>query len=189
MRIRLPRLTLVLGGGASGKSRYAERQALMSGLSPVYVATASPRDEEMRLRIERHRSRRGPEWTTFETAEGDLQETLSGLAESHGNHVVLVDSLTMWMTDRLLSSAGNREIRSEIVSLIDVLTAHRSPLICVSDDVSGGIVPADPLSRRFRDIHGELNQVIAANSDLVVHVTAGIPLALKGELMDFGERK
>lgn len=189
MRTRLPRLTLVLGGGASGKSRFAERQALTSGLSPLYVATASPRDEEMRLRIERHRSRRGPEWTTIETAEGDLQETLAGLAETHDDHVVLIDSLTMWMTDCLLSGAGDREVRSEISSLCDVLTAQRSPLICVSDDVSGGIVPADPLGRRFRDVHGELNQVIAANSDLVVHVTAGIPLALKGELKDFGEGK
>ena len=136
----------------------------------------------MRLRIERHRLRRGPEWTTIETAEGDLLETLAGLAGRHGDNVILVDSLTMWTTDRLLSGASDREVRSAIASLNDVLTNHRSPLICVSDDVSGGIVPADPLGRRFRDIHGEMNQLVAANSDLVVHVTAAIPLVLKGEL-------
>ena len=187
MTTRLPRLTLVLGGGASGKSLFAERQVLASGLSPVYVATAFPRDEEMRRRVERHRSRRGPEWTTIETAEGDLQKALIGLAGNRGDHVVLVDSLTMWTTDRLLGDACDQEVRSAIASLNDVLATHRGPLICVSDDVSGGIVPADPLGRRFRDIHGELNQAVAANSDVVVHVTAGIPLALKGELKDFGE--
>lgn len=186
MTTRLPRLTLVLGGGASGKSRFAERLVLMSGLSPVYVATASARDEEMRLRIERHRSRRGPEWTTIETAEGDLQKALVGLAGKRGDHVVLVDSLTMWTTDCLLSGAYDREVRSAFASLNDVVTTHPGPLICVSDDVSGGVVPAEPLGRRFRDIHGELNQIVAAGSDLVVHVTAGIPLALKGELKDFG---
>ncbi len=187
MTTRLPRLTLVLGGGASGKSRFAERLVLMSGLDPVYVATASPRDEEMRLRIERHRSRRGPEWTTIETAEGDLQKALFGLAGKRRDRVVLVDSLTMWTTDCLLSGARDGEVGSAIVSLNDVWATHPGPLVCVSDDVSGGIVPADPLGRRFRDIHGELNQVIAAHSDLVVHVTAGIPLVLKGELKDFGE--
>ena len=187
MTTRLPRLTLVLGGGASGKSRFAERLALMSGLSPLYVATASPRDEEMRQRIERHRSRRGSEWTTIETTDGRLQEVLIGLAGKHGDHVVLVDSLTMWTTDCLLGGACDREVRSAIASLSDVVTTHPNPLICVSDDVSGGIVPADPLGRRFRDIHGELNQAVAACSDLVVLVTAGIPFALKGEFKGFGE--
>ena len=180
-------LMLVLGGGGSGKSRFAERIALgLRGQGPVYVATASPGDDEMRSRIERHRLRRGSEWVAVETAEADLCEVLGALRDTHGERPVLLDSLTMWTTDRVLGTADDAAIQTEAASLVGALTSHRACVICVSDDVSGGIVPDNPLGRRFRDVHGEINQLVAAAADVVIHVTAGLPLTLKGNLKDFG---
>jgi adenosylcobinamide kinase/adenosylcobinamide-phosphate guanylyltransferase len=168
------KLTFVLGGARSGKSRFAER--LMTAMPPpwIYVATAEPLDDEMAERIAAHRSRRGASWQTIE-AHRDLAPVLS----ASGNRPLLVDCLTLWLSNLLLAEA---DIETEIVRLEAALAAVTAPTVLVANEVGYGIVPDYPLGRRFRDLQGLLNQRIAALADRVVLVVAGLPLAIKGTL-------
>jgi adenosylcobinamide kinase/adenosylcobinamide-phosphate guanylyltransferase len=171
-------LTLVLGGARSGKSRYAE--SLIATLPPpwqppwAYVATAEPGDDEMAERIATHRSRRGPSWQTIE-APRDLASSL----QSCQRKPVLVDCLTLWLSNLLLTGA---DVDAEIARLEEVLAAAAAPTVLVANEVGYGLVPDHPLGRRFRDLQGLLNQRIAARADRVVLVVAGLPLAVKGAL-------
>jgi adenosyl cobinamide kinase/adenosyl cobinamide phosphate guanylyltransferase len=172
------KLTLVLGGARSGKSRYAESviTALPSPWTPpwTYVATAEAGDGEMAERIAAHRSRRGPNWSTVE-APRDLAAALKAI----GGKPVLVDCLTLWLSNLMLAGA---DIDAETALLEQALAAAMAPLVLVANEVGSGIVPEFPLGRRFRDLQGILNQRIAARADRVVLVVAGIPLAVKGTL-------
>jgi len=169
---------LVLGGARSGKSRYAE--SLIAGLAPpwqppwTYVATAEPGDAEMAERIAAHRSRRGANWQTIE-APRDLAAAL----ETCRMTPVLVDCLTLWLSNLMLADA---DIDTEIAALEQALAARQAPVVLVANEVGSGIVPDYPLGRRFRDLQGMLNQRIAARADRVVLMVAGLPLALKGTL-------
>jgi adenosyl cobinamide kinase/adenosyl cobinamide phosphate guanylyltransferase len=167
-------ITLVLGGARSGKSRYAE--SLMAALPPpwTYVATADARDGEMVERIAAHRARRGGQWRTVE-ATRDLAAAL----KSCQSVPVLVDCLTLWLSNLLLADA---DIDAETELLDQTLTAAGAPVVLVANEVGSGIVPDHPLGRRFRDLQGILNQRMAARADRVVLVVAGLPLAIKGTL-------
>lgn len=167
-------LTLVLGGARSGKSRYAEH--LITALPPswLYVATAEALDPEMAERIGAHRARRDASWRTIE-APRDLAAALSTSA----NRPVLVDCLTLWLSNIMLADA---DVENEMHRLEAVLAAMASPVVLVANEVGFGIVPEHPLGRRFRDLQGLLNQRIAARADRVVLLVAGLPLALKGNL-------
>jgi adenosylcobinamide kinase / adenosylcobinamide-phosphate guanylyltransferase len=167
-------LTFVLGGARSGKSRFAER--LMTAMPPpwIYVATAEPLDDEMAERIAAHRSRRGASWQTVE-APRDLAAVLAAST----NKPLLVDCLTLWLSNLLLAEA---DIEAEIARLEGALAAATAPTVLVANEVGYGIVPDYPLGRRFRDLQGLLNQRIAALADRVVMVVAGLPLAIKGTL-------
>jgi len=166
------KLTLVLGGARSGKSRYAE--SLITALPPpwIYVATAEPGDEEMAARIKSHRQRRGAQWRTIE-APRELAKTLSAC----GDGPVLVDCLTLWLSNLMLMEAN---IEEEIAQLEKALMAARARLILVANEVGSGIVPSYPRGRRFRDLQGMLNQRIAASAERVILMVAGLPLAVKG---------
>ena len=168
----LPRVTLVLGGARSGKSRFAENLVITVGPG-TYIATAEPRDPEMQGRIDRHRIRRGPSWQTVE-APLDLVGALT-MAEAEGAPI-LVDCLTLWLSNLM---EADRQIASETDSLISRLSGIQCPVVLVSNEVGQGIVPANPLARRFRDHAGILNQAIAAHADRVYFITAGIPTQLK----------
>jgi adenosylcobinamide kinase/adenosylcobinamide-phosphate guanylyltransferase len=167
-------LTLVLGGARSGKSRYAE--GLIAALPPpwIYVATAGAGDDEMAERIASHRARRGAGWQTIE-APRDLAAAL----KSSGNTPMLVDCLTLWLSNLMLAEA---DIEAEVAHLEAALAAVTAPVVLVSNEVGYGIVPDYPLGRRFRDHQGILNQKIAACAGRVVLVVAGLPLAVKGAL-------
>jgi adenosyl cobinamide kinase/adenosyl cobinamide phosphate guanylyltransferase len=167
-------LTFVLGGARSGKSRYAER--LIAALPPpwLYVATAEALDTEMTERIAAHRARRGANWRTIE-APRDLAAALSGC----GNSPVLVDCLTLWLSNIMLADA---DVEAEMAQLETTLAATASPVVLVANEVGLGIVPEHPLGRRFRDLQGVLNQRIAVRADRVILMVAGLPLALKGNL-------
>jgi len=171
----LPGLTLVLGGAASGKSAFAENLILASGLRPVYVATAEVRDDEMAARISRHRERRGAEWCNLEAPRA----LAAALAERAAGEAVLVDCLTMWLSNHLLDEA---DWGAQAAALAEALAACAAPVVAVSNEVGHGVVPDNALARRFREAQGWLNQRIAAQADRVVLVTAGLPLALKGGL-------
>lgn len=169
----LPRLTLVLGGARSGKSRQAEALVRAEGRGCVYIATAEALDDEMRQRIARHRADRPPDWATIE-APLALPEALAAL---QADRPVLVDCLTLWLSNLMLAE---RDIDAATQSLLDSLSQAKPPAVCVSNEVGFGIVPDTSLGRRFRDAQGTLNQRIAAQADHVILMAAGLPLALKG---------
>jgi adenosylcobinamide kinase/adenosylcobinamide-phosphate guanylyltransferase len=168
----MAQLTLVLGGARSGKSRYAE--SLIAALRPpwIYVATAEAGDAEMAERIALHRSRRGGDWQTIE-APRDLP---AALATAAAGTPVLVDCLTLWLSNRMLAGA---DMEAEVALLEAALDARRSPVVLVSNEVGFGIVPDNVLARRFRDLQGLINQRLAARADRVVLVVAGLPVMVK----------
>lgn len=168
-----PPVCLVLGGARSGKSGLAEAEVLGTGLAPVYLATAEPLDGEMDDRIARHRARRGAAWTTVEEPLD-----LAGALTRHAgpDRAVLVDCLTLWLSN--LMHAG-RDLAAERVRLCETLAAVSGPVVLVSSEVGQGIVPDNPLARRFRDEAGLLHQAVATVARRVVFVVAGLPLTLK----------
>jgi adenosylcobinamide kinase/adenosylcobinamide-phosphate guanylyltransferase len=166
-------LTLVLGGARSGKSRYAE--GLITALPPrwTYVATAQAGDDEMAARIAAHRARRGGGWQTVE-APHDLA---GALRAAPPGMPVLVDCLTLWLSNRMLADA---DLDQEAAALEQILRPRDAPSVLVANEVGSGIVPDNALARRFRDRQGLLNQRLAACADRVVLVVAGLPLIVKG---------
>jgi adenosylcobinamide kinase/adenosylcobinamide-phosphate guanylyltransferase len=166
------RLTLVLGGARSGKSRYAESLVTALPAPWIYVATAEARDAEMAERIAAHQARRGAGWRTLETPRDVV-----GALTAHGTTPLLVDCLTLWLANAVLASA---DVDAEIERLEAALTQAAAPIVLVANEVGFGIVPDDALGRRFRDLQGVLNQRIAARADRVVLVVAGLPLTMKG---------
>jgi len=165
-------LTLVLGGARSGKSRYAEW--LIATYPPpwIYVATAEAMDDEMAERIAAHRARRDAAWQTVE-APHDLAEALQA---APAGSAVLVDCLTLWLSNRMLAEA---DMDREIDALEAALAKHQGALVLVSNEVGLGIVPDNALARRFRDKQGMLNQRLAARAARVVVMVAGLPVPVK----------
>lgn len=169
------KFTLVLGGAASGKSGYAENLIVASALPKHYIATSRIWDDEMAQKVDLHKTSRGPNWITHE-AELDLAPVLSRIP---AEHAVLIDCATMWLTNHLMDET---DLHAAQTRLLQDLTSHQALRVIVSNEVGQGIVPADPLSRRFRQAQGELNQHLAAAADTVIFVTAGLPQILKGSL-------
>ena len=171
------RLALVLGGTRSGKSRYGLSLAARFPGPRLFVATCEPGDPEMCARIDHHRQERGPEWETREVPL-DLADTLAGLPGHYG--VILIDCLTMWLSNLLLREGENQAgIQAGCDLLVQSLVRSRTPAILISNEVGWGIVPDNPLAREFRDWAGGLHQRLAQIADLVVLVVAGIPLVVK----------
>jgi len=168
-----PRLTLVLGGARSGKSRLAEQLArdACGAELPAYVATAEAWDDEMQDRIARHQADRGTNWHTVEAPIG-LPDTLKTLHQP----VALVDCLTLWLSNCLLAE---HDLEEDSAALLEVLAHRQGITLLVSNEVGLGIVPDTRLGRQFRDAQGTLNQQVAALADCVLLVTAGIPQVLK----------
>ena len=168
---RPPRLTLVLGGARSGKSRHAE--ALLTVLPPpwLYLATAQAFDDEMRARIAGHRARRAEGWETLE-----VPLDLAGALVRAREQPVLVDCLTLWLTNLLL---GGHDIAAATAALDAALDARQAPTVLVANEVGLGIVPDNALARAFRDAAGRLNQDIAAHADTVLFMVAGLPMRVK----------
>ncbi len=175
-RAPLQGITLVLGGARAGKSAYAEALVLGTlkpGQTALYVATAEVGDAEMAERIAAHRARRGTSWQTQE-APLALSEVLR--RDSRADRPILVDCLTLWLSNLL--GAGYDVIR-ETDRLVAALRQIAGPVVLVSNEVGLGIVPDNALARAFRDHAGRLHQAVAAVSDRVVFVAAGLPLTLK----------
>ena len=169
----LPPVTLILGGARSGKSRYAERLVENAARCGTYLATAEASDAEMAERIAAHRARRGPFWRTLE-APLALASAIAAHAEPE--RPVLVDCLTLWLSNLLLAGKQPDE---EAGALCNSLREAAGPVVLVSNEVGMGLVPETPLGRHFRDAAGRLNQDIAALADRVVFIAAGLPLVLK----------
>ena len=178
---------LILGGARSGKSLLAEKRAAESGLRVVYLATAEACDGEMARRIAHHRERRPSHWGCAEE-KLHLAAKLRELATP--DTCVLVDCLTLWLSNLFFAGAAARQaeageamacplLAEETQALLDALPVLPGRIILVSNEVGWGIVPMHPVSRLFADEQGRLNQRVAAVSDRVTLVAAGLPLELK----------
>lgn len=168
---RLCRITLVLGGARSGKSQYAERLVVARPAPWIYIATAQAFDAEMRARITEHQARRDGGWQTIE-APVDLARAMA----PHRSKPVLIDCLTLWLTNLML---GGHDIPLALRALEAELDTRDGPVVLVSNEVGLGLVPETPLGRSFRDEAGRLNQRIAQKADHVAFMVAGLPLTLK----------
>ncbi len=169
---------LVLGGMRSGKSRYAEQTALQQSGELLYLATATAGDEEMVQRIEHHRQQRGERWGLVEEPI-HIADVLS--REAATERVVVVDCLTLWITNLLLDS-DPALLQQECDKLLEVLPTLSGRIILVSNETGLGVVPMDPLSRRFCDEAGRLHQRLAAQCERVTWMVAGIPSRIKDEM-------
>jgi adenosylcobinamide kinase/adenosylcobinamide-phosphate guanylyltransferase len=167
------RRVLVMGGARSGKSRTALQLAEATSKKRIYIATAQTSDDEMRKRIAHHRTERDASWRTSEIPL-HLAEAIHVNAGS--GKIVLVDCLTLWLSNILLAE---RDPSREVDLLVQAVREASGPLILVSNEVGQGIVPATPLGRAFRDEQGRLNQRFAEACEAVVFVAAGCPVLLK----------
>ena len=170
----MARITLILGGARSGKSRHGEDLALASGLDPVYIATAEAWDDEMRERIAAHQDRRqGQGWRDVE-APFDLAGAIAGNAAT--DRVLLVDCLTLWLSNLM---HAEQDIPEASGFLREALVAAAGSVILISNEVGLGIVPENAMARRFRDLTGRLHQDLAGDADTVLLMVAGLPVVVK----------
>lgn len=167
------KVTLVIGGAASGKSAFAEDLVLKTQRNRIYLATARVQDDEMAHKIERHKSLRGEGWTTIETPLSPARS----LERLTADDTALIDCATMWLMNHLMDESDLEAARDDLVA---GLRACAAECVIVTNELGLGIVPADALSRRFRQQQGELNQTLAAQADTVYNVIAGLPQLLKG---------
>jgi adenosylcobinamide kinase/adenosylcobinamide-phosphate guanylyltransferase len=179
--------TLVFGGARSGKSAHAETLAAASGKEVIYVATAQAGDDEMAARITHHRQRRNQTWTTVEEP---LSLGAAITRWSAPERLILVDCLTIWLSNLLFSEPANFPEVGEIIPpasferererFLQALEQAAGDVILVSNEVGMGVIPQGAISRWFVDEAGRLNQVVAARCERVLWVAAGLPLQLKG---------
>jgi adenosylcobinamide kinase/adenosylcobinamide-phosphate guanylyltransferase len=172
----MTRHVLVLGGARSGKTAFAEQLAIRSGSRPAYLATAEALDAEMRDRVESHKAGRAARFTTIEEPLA-VPEAL--LRASVDHDVILVDCLTLWITNLLV---GNEDVAKAVSELGATLVQLKtSKVILVSNEVGLGIVPDNAMARTFRDLAGAAHQRLAEICDDVHFVVAGLPMTVKGE--------
>ncbi len=170
------KLYFITGGARSGKSSFAEKLALEMDGKRAYVATAQALDAEMAAKIEKHRRDRCSTWDTYEEplAVADLLRKLSGRYQ-----VVLLDCLTLWLSNVMAHTDGDGAVLSCVEDLVKVLGGLDGTCLVVSNEVGLGIVPDNPLARKFRDLAGMLNQRVAQTAHEVYFTAAGIPMKIK----------
>ena len=181
MNVAKAGITFVTGGARSGKSAYAVELGKRSGRPVVYLATAEPIDDEMRSRIVRHRAERPTEWQTIEEPVDFARRVET---EVEPGSTVIVDCITVWLGNVLEHHDPNDETvndyaLSEVERLGRVAADQQLSLIAISNEVGTGIVPADPVTRGYRDLLGEVNQRLAVMADTVVLLVSGIPVDLR----------
>ena len=169
-----PQLSLVLGGARSGKSAFAESLIAASPPPWIYLATAEALDEEITERIEKHRARRDARWRTIEVPH----RLAEALTEAPGDAPLLIDCLSLWLSNRLLAKA---DLNVETEALVAALAARKALTVAVSSEVGLTVVPQNTLARAFRDAAGELHQAVARVAASVTLTIAGCPLKVKGQ--------
>ena len=170
-------ITFVIGGCRSGKSTYAMQTAeKIPAEQKIFVATCVPRDDEMKRRVARHQKERSQTWVTVE-APLNLPEAI--LQNSRSGDVVLVDCLTLWVSNLLMETGDESKIEEAISQFIKAIEKAAGPVVLVSNEVGTGIVPENALARQYRDIIGRVNQAVAKTADKVIWMVAGIPVTIK----------
>lgn len=168
----MPKISLILGGAKSGKSKYAE-DLTSNYENRLYIATAEARDEEMKDRIKAHQKQRGTTWQTIEESL-NIKDHLE--AQHEPNSVILIDCMTMWLSNLF---EQNWNIETETKLLLKALPNCSADVILVSNELGLSIVPENALARKFRDEQGILNQKLAKGANNVVFIAAGLPINLK----------
>ncbi len=179
METERKKITFVIGGSRSGKSRHALDRAAPFGRK-AFIATALPIDEEMRERISAHQQERDASYTTFEVPY-DLGETILTLPSDI--EIAIVDCLTVWLGNLMYKYGDHLEKAKELKTFLEALQRPPCPLILVSNEVGLGIIPPDPQTRRFRDEAGRLNQRVAELASEVIFVVSGLPVVIKPSLL------
>jgi adenosylcobinamide kinase/adenosylcobinamide-phosphate guanylyltransferase len=179
MPIRHHRLILVTGGTRSGKSRFAVHLAKRFGQRVSYIATCRAMDREMRERIAAHQRQRPKPWTTIEPPI-DPTEALARLNGKRNVNGIIVDCLTMYVSELVMRGDSDRVIQRKVRRLCQAIRRCSCPVVVVTNEVGSSIVPAYAVGRRFRDLAGMANQIAAGFADQVFLLIAGIPLQVKG---------
>ena len=170
-------LIFVIGGCRSGKSTYAMQTAeKMPAKQKIFIATCVPQDDEMKRRVARHQKERSQKWVTAE-APLDLPEAIR--QNSRTADVILVDCLTLWVSNLLMESGDENKIEETVSQFINALEKATCPIVLVSNEVGTGIVPENRLARKYRDIIGLVNQAVAKTAHEVIWMVAGIPVTVK----------
>ena len=172
------KLIFITGGCRSGKSQFALDFANRHFHKKLYLATCEALDEEMITRIEHHKKRRGSDW---QTVEEPIKMTEAIRQRQTDMEVILLDCVTLWLSNLLMRQESDHEIMNEVSRLIETVTQGQTSFILVSNEVGMGIVPVEPLGRRFRDLSGIVNQKIAEVAQTVIFMVSGIPIFLKGK--------
>jgi len=173
----MSKTTFILGGARSGKSRHAAEIAKKLGKNTVFIATATALDGEMKEKIRLHKISRPKGWGLIEEPI-NLGGVILGLRPIYD--VAIIDCVGLWISNLLMADIKDSQIEKRIRELsCNIIKAKAGLVIIVSNEVGGGIVPAEALSRRFRDLVGLANQIIAAKADEVIMLQAGIPVRIK----------
>jgi len=170
------RFTFIIGGSRSGKSRYAQELARGQGKKIAFIATCVPRDSEMKKRVALHKKSRPKSWKVFEEP-GNIRYALGRLQGKYDT--VIVDCLGLFISNLLSKNLSDSRIKKEIKSTSEALSKAGFDTIVVSNAVGEGLVPLNPVGRRFVDLVGLANQAMAGSADTVYHMQAGIPVKIK----------
>lgn len=168
----------ITGGARSGKSNLAVRLAKETKGKVCFIATCLPQDGEMRERVRRHKLSRPKSWKTIEEPL-DLAGAVKTASEV--SSCVIIDCLTLWISNLVLSGAADKDIRRYSLEAIQSVKKSKVNAIVISNEVGSGIVPDNQMARGFRDIAGEVNQAFAGSCDKAYFVVSGLPILLKGE--------
>lgn len=175
--------TLIIGGARSGKSTLAQELALKTGGDVLFVATAEAGDEDMRKRIEMHRKLRPPDWVTLEFTTHIGSRIIKNIGKARTVIIdcitLLINNIFMQYDDKTDADLAEKEVLAEIKELLDCIDRSDANFIIVTNEVGLGLVPADRVSRLYRDLLGRANQILADHADEVYLLVAGIPVAVK----------
>jgi adenosylcobinamide kinase/adenosylcobinamide-phosphate guanylyltransferase len=172
------KVIFILGGARSGKSQFAIKLAKKNARRIAFIATCVCPDEEMKKRIKLHQTLRPKDWKLIEEGK-DIDMVLVNLQNKYD--LVLIDCLGLWISNLLADNLRDREIEKKIKKFLMAISKIKIDVILVSNEVGSGIVPENLLARRFRDIIGWVNQLVAKKADEVIFMQAGIPLKIKGD--------
>ncbi len=171
------KISLIIGGCRSGKSSHALSLAnQILGSRKIFIATSVPMDNEMSARVIKHQKERGDEWVT---AEVPVEVPLKIREVSQSCDVIIVDCLTLWVSNLMFNNYDDDAISSITKELQNALMLSSSPIFLVSNEVGMGVVPENAIARRFRDMAGMVNQKIGQIADQVIYTVAGIPMTIK----------
>ena len=168
----MSRIILITGGQRSGKSEKAEALALSLSDEPIYMATAHVWDDEFRERVRKHQERRGPQWTNIEEERQLSRHDVTG-------RVVLVDCITLWLTNFLSEKNTIEQTLQEVKDEFDRFTSQDATFIFVTNEIGSGGVSENALQRRFTDLQGWMNQYVAQRADEVILMVSGIAVRIK----------